>query len=152
MKKIYQWLLDSDPSLQYLAEKNLKISGLKENELDMLQRNIENSGYGRLYLNTRNPDGHWGSYYYQPKWTSTHYALLDMKNLGMPQSQLACKEIVFRMFDECMYDDGGINLAKSKIPSDICVDGMILNYASYFCPEEKRLTRLVDLHTRFSAM
>lgn len=36
------------------------------------------------------------------------------------------------MFGECMNEAGGMNLSKYNHPSDICVDGMILNYASYF--------------------
>lgn len=36
-----------------------------------------------------------------------------------------------------------MNLAKSAMASDICVDGMILNYASYFMPESEKLESLV---------
>jgi hypothetical protein len=48
------------------------------------------------------------------------------------------------MFDECMNDAGGMNLSKHEHPSDTCVDGMVLNYASYFCPDEPRVVRLAE--------
>ncbi len=31
-----------------------------------------------------------------------------------------------------MTNYGGMNLSKYNHPSDICVDGMVLNYAAYF--------------------
>ena len=41
-------------------------------------------------------------------------------------------------------NDGGINLARSLKYSDVCVNGMILNYSSYFLPESFDLKRVVD--------
>jgi hypothetical protein len=67
-----------------------------------------------------------------------------MKEIGMPRSVKACREMVVRAFDECMLDNGGINFAKSMIQSDVAVDGMILNYAAYFCPDEKRIDHLAE--------
>jgi len=52
--------------------------------------------------------------------------------------------MVTRMFEECALEDGGLNLAKSDLPSDIAVNGMILNYASYFCGSDVRVSKLAD--------
>jgi hypothetical protein len=48
------------------------------------------------------------------------------------------------MFVECMNSDGGMNLSKYEHPSDICVDGMVLNYASYFCPDDLHVIELAQ--------
>jgi len=50
--------------------------------------------------------------------------------------------MVIRAFDECMLENGGINFAKTMVQSDVAIDGMILNYAAYFCPDEKRIENL----------
>ena len=60
----------------------------------------------------------------------------------MPRDTSACGEMAVRIFNECMLDCGGVNFARTMVQSDVAVDGMILNYASYFCPDEKRLEKL----------
>ncbi len=49
-----------------------------------LRKNIETSGWGQVFLSFRQPDGHWGQRFYQPKWISTHYTLLDLRHLNLP--------------------------------------------------------------------
>ena len=46
-----------------------------------LQNKIAIEGWGAKYLSLQNKNGHWGKAFYQPKWTSTHYTLLDLRNL-----------------------------------------------------------------------
>ncbi|HAK45944.1 MAG TPA: hypothetical protein DCO79_08520 [Spirochaeta sp.] len=49
-----------------------------------IQARIEYEGWGAEYLKHRKPDGHWGLRFYQPKWTSSHYTLLELRNICMP--------------------------------------------------------------------
>lgn len=142
MNEISRWLLKGDAAIRYMAQRDLL--GADAPTLAALQSQIAFEGFGAAFLSRQNEDGHWGLHYYQPKWTSTHYTLLDIKNLGMPATQRACVNIVARMFDECMDESGGLNLAKHEHLSDTCVDGMILSYAAYFCPDDPRLAKLVD--------
>ncbi len=137
-----KWLLESDVSLKYFTHSLLLGSG--PNVLQPLQARIETEGYGAKFLSHRNKNGHWGRWFYQPKWTCTHYVLTDLKSIGMPGYSKDCREMVFRAFDECMLENGGINFAKTMVQSDVAVDGMILNYASHFCPDEKRIQRLAE--------
>lgn len=142
MDTVIQWLLEGDVSIQYLTHRYLL-----ESDADILlrlQNRIENEGCGAAYLALRNENGHWGIWYYQPKWTSTHYTLLELKNIGLPADNAPCREITSRMLSECMLPDGGLNLAKSEHASDSCVDGMALSYAAYFLAGDARLKRLVD--------
>ena len=93
----------------------------------------------------RHKDGHWGIRFYQPKWTSTHYTILDLKNLQIdPQHELIQKSIM-KVLDSGKATDGGICLGPStRQNSDICVNGMVLNYASYFQIPEEKLYSIVD--------
>ena len=79
---IVAWLLDGDVSLQYQTQRDL----LEQDE-PALQRRIATEGWGAAYLSCRNPDGSWGRGFYQPKWTSTHYTLLDLKTLAIAPEQ-----------------------------------------------------------------
>ncbi len=140
MEKTVAWLLEGDVSVQYMACRDLiQADGTV---LSRLRERIASEGFGAAFLSRRNAGGHWGLHYYQPKWTCTHYTLLDLKNLCAPQTLQPCREMVMRMLGECMNEAGGVNLSKYDHPSDIGVDGMILNYASYFCGEDPRLGKL----------
>ncbi len=134
------WLLEGDAAIQYLAYRDL-LHASKE-QCDVLQARFPQEGICARLLSCQRADGHWGLHYYQPKWTSTHYTLLLLKELGTPPALDTCRRIIFRMFDECMLPSGSMNLSKHEHPGDTCVDGMVLNYASYFCPEEARLDKL----------
>lgn len=142
MEKTIAWLLEGDVSIQYLTHRFLLESSPEIYE--PLQARIRTEGYGARFLSCRNENGHWGRWFYQPKWTCTHYTLMDLKDIGMPPRTDAPREMVVRAFDECMLDNGGINFAKTMVQSDVAVDGMILNYATYFCPDEQRIERLAE--------
>ena len=76
-EEIINWLLQSDVSVQYQVYRDLL-----DEEKPNLQNRILSEGWGKLFLSFRKPYGHWGIRFYQPKWTSTHYSLLDLKNLN----------------------------------------------------------------------
>lgn len=142
MDQTVQWLLTGDVSIQFLTHKLLLHSSPEM--LAQLQAQIPLAGYGARFLAAQNPNGHWGIHYYQTKWTSTHYTLIDLKKIGSPTTLAPCRQMIQRMFDECQTANGGLNLSKSDLPSDVCVDGMILEYSAYFCPEESGIPRLID--------
>lgn len=142
MGPVIRWLLEGDISLQYLTHSLLLGSDL--DILEPLQARIETEGYGARFLSCRGENGHWGRWFYQPKWTCTHYTLADLKNIGMPCYSHDCREMVKRAFDECMLASGGINFSKTMLQSDVCVDGMVLDYASYFCPADERVPLLAE--------
>lgn len=142
MDNTIKWLLEGDVSVQYMVHRWLL--NADDATLTQLQSRIALEGYGARLLSCRNPNGHWGDYYYQPKWISTHYTLLDLQSLCAPSSLLPCREIITRMLNQCMKADGCLNLSKSDLPSDICVDGMALNCSAYFCADDPRLGKLVD--------
>ena len=74
--QIIEWLIDGDVSIQYQVHRDLL-----DIEMPELMNRIGKEGWGARFLSCRNTNGHWGRGFYQPKWTSTHYTLLDLKNL-----------------------------------------------------------------------
>ena len=110
-----------------------------------LQNRIASEGWGLRFLSERHPDGHWGDHFYQPKWISTHYTLLDLRNLNLPASTKAVQDTIQLVLRTQKSDDGGIRLGPSTAAhSDVCVNGMFLNYASYFRMPEIDLQSIVD--------
>ncbi|MBL7884460.1 MAG: hypothetical protein JNL69_10360 [Bacteroidia bacterium] len=139
-QQIIDWLLEGDVSIQYQVWRDL-LDADKKN----LQARITNEGWGMKILSKRKLDGHWGDRFYQPKWISTHYTVLDLRNLNLPSNNEIVQEAIELVLQNNMADDGGIRLGPSTAQnSDVCVNGMFLNYASYFKTPEKKLHCIID--------
>ncbi|MCB0497064.1 MAG: hypothetical protein KDC79_13070 [Cyclobacteriaceae bacterium] len=138
--QIIKWLLKGDVSIQYQVYRDLLGTDRKD-----LQDKILNEGWGKQFLSERNPNGHWGDRFYQPKWISTHYTLLDLRNLYPNPNNPLIKESIEQVLNTSKAEDGGIQLGPSTSKhSDVCVNGMFLNYASYFKTPEHELHSIID--------
>ncbi len=138
--QIVTWLLEGDPSILYQVWRDLL--GV---EKEKLQERIATEGWGHTILSKRHADGHWGDRFYQPKWISTHYTLLDLRNLNLPSNNEVVQETIDSVLQQDIAEDGGIRLGPSTMErSDVCVNGMFLNYASYFKTPEINLRSIVD--------
>ncbi|MFY9150784.1 MAG: hypothetical protein WAO52_02125 [Prolixibacteraceae bacterium] len=136
---IIQWLLDGDVSIQYQVYRDLL-----NIDKPKLQNRIATEGWGQILLSKRQSNGHWGRGFYQPKWISSHYTLLELKNLAISPSVPEIRLTVEKILAEEKSADGGINPSSGTIHSDVCVNGMFLNYASYFTAPETDLKSVID--------
>lgn len=135
-----KWLFEGDVSIQYQTHRDL----LGVDRPDLKAR-IETEGWGKHLLSKRNENGHWGLKFYQPKWTSTHYTLLDLKNLAISND---CKSIIQTLeiiLKENKAPDGGILPIGEMQKSDMCINGMALNYFSYFGVNQSELESIVNI-------
>lgn len=138
--QIIGWLLEGDVSIQYQVHRDL----MGEDRRDLQQR-IATEGWGELIVSKQHTGGYWGDRFYQPKWTSTHYTLLDLRNLCLDPNNGKAREAIRLVLNTGKADDGGIRLGPSTaVHSDVCVNGMFLNYASYFRSGEENLHSIVD--------
>jgi hypothetical protein len=138
-KEIISWLLEGDVSIQYQTYRDLL-----DIEKPSLRKKIETEGWGLKFLSYRKQDGHWGQRFYQPKWTSSHYTLLDLKNLTISPDNKAIKETLNIIFKNEKGPDGGIGPFGANQKSDVCLNGMVLNYASYFRVDKELLMSVID--------
>ena len=137
--KMIKWLLDGDVSIQYQVHRDLL--GVEKKSL---RDRITKEGWGKAFLSRRRKNGHWGRGFYQMKWISTHYTLLDLKNLGISPHNKECRQTIAMILKENKATDGGLN-PHTEIPnSDVCINGMGLNYACYFGAAENELRSIVD--------
>jgi hypothetical protein len=139
-KEIITWLLKGDVSIQYQTYRDL----LGE-ERSQLRNQIEKEGWGKQFLEKRNDNKHWGLRFYQPKWISTHYTLLDLKNLEISKNCKPILETIEIILNENKSPDGGILPIGDMKISDMCINGMCLNYFSYFNVDQEELKSIVDV-------
>ncbi|WP_027833414.1 hypothetical protein [Maritalea myrionectae] len=137
--EIIDWLLAGDPAIQYQTYRDL----LGEERPEIRAR-IATEGWGAQYLAARKPDGVWGDRFYQPKWISSHYTLLDLKLLNIAPDHDPIRDSIRKIFAEQKADDGGIRCGYSHPRSDVCVNGMVLNYASYFGTPAPDVASIID--------
>jgi hypothetical protein len=112
-------------------------------ELPDLQQRVDHEGWGAEFLSHRKLEGHWGDRFYQPKWISSHYTLLDLRYLEIPVNE-EIKETILDILDNNRESDGGVNPGKTIKVSDVCINGMFLNFATYFGTPEEQLESIVD--------
>ncbi|HEY0742042.1 MAG TPA: prenyltransferase/squalene oxidase repeat-containing protein [Chryseosolibacter sp.] len=139
---LIDWVMTGDVAIQYQVSRDLLHA--PKSLTDKTQKQIAVRGWGARFLGKQKSNGHWGITFYQPKWTSTHYTLLDLKTIGLANDNPNAQKAVEMVMNEPSGETGGINLARSLKGSDVCVNGMILNYASYFLPAHQRLKEIVD--------
>lgn len=138
--ELIAWLLEGDVAIQYQTHRDL----LGEERPDLRAR-IATEGWGSKFLGFRKPEGHWGDRFYQPKWISTHYTVLDLKNLAISPAQPEIRASLQDVLDTLKGPDGGILLSGVVQATDVCVNGMFLNYAAYFKMPQDDLASVVDM-------
>lgn len=137
--EIIAWLLEGDVSIQYQTYRDLL-----DIDKPVLRKRIESEGWAQRFLKNRQANGLWGRGFYQPKWISTHYTLLDLKNLGIAPKNKEVNETLSLIFKNEKGPDGGINPSPTIKQSDVCINGMVLNYSCYFKQKEEHLKSVVD--------
>lgn len=136
---VLAWLLDGDVAVAYQATRDL----LGRDD-PALQARIATEGHGAALLAAQGPEGHWGRGFYQPKWTCSHYTLLELKNLGLHPTAPRPRQAVARILAEGTGPDGGLNPSGTVRASDVCINGMALGYAAYFGADTALLAGIVD--------
>jgi hypothetical protein len=138
-RKLIDWLLEGDVSIQYQVHRDLL-----GDEKPELRERIAREGWGGKFLSFRKEEGHWGQRFYQPKWISTHYTVLDLKNLAISPTNEEIRQSISQVTQTLKGPDGGILPIGADKKCDVCVNGMFLNYAAYFKIEEDDLKSIVD--------
>ncbi len=104
---------------------------------------VATEGWGARLLKRQAKDGTWAGGLYSPKWKSTTYTALLLRDLGLAhrnrQARIACALLL----DQGICDDGGIDYP-SRQSSETCITGMVLSILSYFHYDDERLDTVAD--------
>jgi hypothetical protein len=139
--RVYGWLLAGDPSIRHQVFRDLLLR--TERTVERERQKISRQGWASRLLARQDASGTWGGGLYNPKWISTTYTMLLLRDLGLtpsdPQANKACRLLLERGLQQ----DGGINFERWD-RSETCVSGMVLSILSYFQYDDHRLERVVD--------
>ncbi len=146
-----QWLLDGDPAIRWQTLRDLV--GAPEQTVKRERRKVARDGWGARLLDRQDAEGTWAGGQssdgglYSPKWTSTTYTMLLLRDLGLPPANQQAGRACRLLLDNGLQRDGGINYgtwAKWIGRSETCVTGMVLSILSYFEFDDARLDTIAS--------
>jgi len=136
---IINWLMSGDTSIKYQVSKDL----LHEDVViyEKYQQEIHKSGWCKRLIDLWNPKTKmWGNGIYSPKWVSTTYTMLDLKNFRV-DPKLNC----YQQAAKLLIDEMWVNRSSEKeYPLDLCICGMLLNLSCYCNLYHPAINDIVD--------
>lgn len=148
---VVAWLLDGDPAICWQTLRDL--IGASESIVDRERSKIARDGWGARLLSRQDPQGTWAAGpspdggLYTPKWISTTYTMLLLRDFGLPAGNPKAQKACTLLLDRGLRRDGGIyygTAAKWRDRGETCVTGMVLSILSYFQYEDDRLDTIAD--------
>jgi hypothetical protein len=135
-----EWLLAGDPAIRWQTLRDLV--GAAERTVDRERRKVARDGWAAHLLARQDVEGTWDGGLYSPKWTSTTYTMLLLRDFGLPATNRQARRACRLLLEHGLQRDGGINYgtwAQWTGRSETCITGMILSILSYFELEDDRL-------------
>src|SRR5437899_5768549 len=143
------WLLDGDPAIRWQTLRDLV--GAADRTVERERRRVARDGWGVRLLARQDPEGTWAGGrssddgLYHPKWISTTYTMLLLRDFGLPVNNRQARRACTLLLDRGLQRDGGINYGVwGTGRSETCITGMVLSILSYFAYEDDRLDTLAD--------
>ncbi len=130
-----EWLLAGDPAIRWQVRRDLMDGSAAAVARE--QRRVAREGWGARLLGLQDPGGTWAGRMYSPKWISTTYTMLLLRDLGLPPENRQAKKACRLLLDRGLFRDGGIGFGWGR--SETCVTGMVLSILSWFRFDDVRL-------------
>ena len=140
-----RWLVDGDAAIRWQALRDL--TGARDRVVERERRRVARKGWGARLLARQGPGGTWAAGrssdgLYSPKWISTTYTMLLLRDFGLPSDDRRARRACRRLLDGGLRPDGGVSYgtwARWTGRGETCVTGMILSILSYFEYDDERL-------------
>lgn len=140
---VIDWLMEGDPAIRWQTMRD--ILGKPAVQWKREQRKVGAEGWGGRLMGLRDPSGTWGGGIYGPKWKSTTYTLLALRDMGLPRGTAAAAEGVGLILDRELGPMEAQKKFAAKLANlDLCVTGMDLALAVYFDLRDDRVEPLVQ--------
>jgi len=104
--RVIQWLLDGDPAIRWQALRDL--AGALERAVERERRKVARDGWGGRLLARQDPEGTWAGGLYSPKWISTTYTMLMLRDFGLPAINRQARRACTLLLDGGLQPDGGV--------------------------------------------
>lgn len=144
---VIDWLLAGDPAIRWQVLRDLRDAG--ERRVARERRRVARDGWGARLLARQAPDGRWApgksadGGLYSPKWISTTYTMLVLRDFGLPPGNGQARKACLLLLDRGLRRDGGVNYGPWGSRGETCITGMILSLLSYFEYDDPRLETIV---------
>ncbi len=141
-----RWLLDGDPAIRWQVLRD--VVGAAQNPVERERRRVARKGWGARLLGRQDAEGTWAGGLssdgglYHPKWVSTTYTMLLLRDFGLPAANRQARKACALLLDRGLRRDGGINYGWT--PSETCITGMVLSILSYFEYGDDRLDTIAE--------
>jgi hypothetical protein len=145
------WLLDGDPAIRWQTLRDL--TDANERIVDRERRKVAREGWGARLLAKQNARGGWAAGrsadkgMYSPKWISTTYTMLSLRELGLPPDNKQARKACTLMLDKGLQPDGGMYFdawGQWLKRGETCVTGMCLSVVAYFESDDARVEKLAE--------
>lgn len=144
--QVLPWLLEGAPAIRWQVLRDL--AGAAENRIERERKRVARQGWGAQLLAKQDPQGTWAggltadSGLYTPKWISTTYTMLLLRDFGLPAKDRKAKKACKLLLDRGLQPDGGVaygTWAKWQRRGETCIGGMVLSILSHFEYDDDRL-------------
>jgi hypothetical protein len=135
---VTDWLMEGDPAIRWQVMRDLLDEPPAQWQRE--QRRVAKEGWGRRLLGLRDPRGTWGGGLYTPKWISTNYTLLLLRDMGLPRDNLAGSAGAGLLLGRMEPDAFRRRIATL----DTCIVAMYLSLAVYFDVRDVRVESLLE--------
>ncbi len=136
MKKIslpaatLDWLMQGDAAIRWQTMRDLLDA--PKAKWNAERQHVATSGWGARFLAFQDRDGKWGRGVYSPKWISTTYTLLQLRDLGLDNEHPAAQRGTRIVIDELLGKENSQEFVARLKTLDLCIVGMILALTAYF--------------------
>jgi len=147
MNPTIDWLLAGDPAIRWQALRAL--TDAPPSVVERERSRVAREGWGAALLSRQDADGRWAGGeshdrgLYSPKWISTTYTMLLLRDLGLPTDDACARKACTLLLERGLQRDGGINYGW-RGQSETCITGMVLSILSYFEHDDDLLDTLAD--------
>lgn len=137
---VLKWLLEGDPSIRLMTHRDLL--GADETVLTQDRDQIKKEGWARRLYDLNDPvTGLWGGGVYSPKYSSTHYTMMDLATLSAdvdnPAFQRGMEILIAQMWPSR-------GLVRKNHYQDLCVSAMVLNLNATGRGISEKMPEIVD--------
>ena len=148
---VTRWLLDGDPAIRWQVLRD--VLGAAERTVERERQKVAREGWGARLLAKQDSGGTWAGGMssdgglYSPKWISTTYTMLLLRDFGLPATNRQAKKACRLLLDHGLERDGGINYGmwgKWWGRSEACITGMVLSILSHFKYDDDRLDTVAN--------
>ena len=142
-----RWLLEGDPAIRWQVLRGFL--GAAERTVESEREKVARTGWGARLLAKQDPEGTWAGGMssdgglYSPKWISTTYTMLLLRDAGLPSTNRQARTACGLLLEGGLQCDGGINYGW-RGRSETGITGMVLSIRSHFEYDDDRLDTLAD--------